>query len=200
MKTWLVTGSSRGLGREIVLAALGRGDQVAATARRPEQLADLAAAHPGRLLALRLDVTDPQAAAEAVRAARRRFGRLDVVVNNAGYADLASVEDSTIEAFRAQVETNLFRMVNVTKAALPVLREQGGGHVITVSSVGDRVGTPGLSAYQSAKWARRVHRGARHRGRTVRHQGDHGRAGRHATPTGPARPWPSPLRPRRTPG
>ena len=107
MKTWLVTGSSRGLGREIVLAALGRGDQVAATARRPEQLADLAAAHPGRLLALRLDVTDPQAAAEAVRAAVGRFGRLDVVVNNAGYADLASVEDSTMESFRAQVETNL---------------------------------------------------------------------------------------------
>ncbi|MER5940408.1 SDR family NAD(P)-dependent oxidoreductase [Streptomyces sp. NPDC001928] len=151
-RTWLVTGSSRGLGREIVLAALKQGDRVVATARRPEQLDDLAADFPGRLLAVRLDVTDAAAAA-AVQTAVTEFGSLDVLVNNAGYADLASVEDSTLDAFRAQIDTNLFGVVHVTKAALPVLREQGGGHIITVSSVGGRVATPGLSAYQSAKWA-----------------------------------------------
>ncbi|MFI9101811.1 oxidoreductase [Streptomyces fildesensis] len=152
-KTWLVTGSSRGLGRAIVVAALAQGDRVAATARHPEQLDDLAAAHPGRLLALPLDVTDPDAATTAVQAAVTHFGRLDVLVNNAGYADLSSVEDTTPESFRAQIETNLFGVVNVTKAALPILREQGDGHIITVSSVGGRLATPGLSAYQAAKWA-----------------------------------------------
>jgi NAD(P)-dependent dehydrogenase (short-subunit alcohol dehydrogenase family) len=100
-----------------------------------------------------LDVTHPAAAEAAVRAAVETFGRLDVVVNNAGYADLASVEDVTAGDFRAQIDTNLLGVVNVTKAALPVLREQGTGHIIQVSSVGDRVTTAGLSAYQAAKWA-----------------------------------------------
>jgi NAD(P)-dependent dehydrogenase (short-subunit alcohol dehydrogenase family)/predicted ester cyclase len=150
-KIWFVTGNSRGLGREIVIAALERGDRVVATARHPQQLDGLAAAYPGRLLALPLDVTDPTAA--AVQAAVAEFGRVDVVVSNAGYADLVTVEDATLENFRAQIETNLFGVVNVTKAALPILREQGGGYIITVSSVGGRVATPGLSAYQAAKWA-----------------------------------------------
>jgi len=152
-KVWFVTGSSRGLGREIVLAALGRGDRVAATARRPEQLDDLVVTHPGALAALPLDVTDPIAVRSAVDAAMAEFGRLDVVVNNAGYADLAAFEDTTPEGFRAQIETNLFGPVHVTKAALPILREQGGGSVIMVSSVGSRSSSPGLSAYQTAKWA-----------------------------------------------
>ncbi|MEU9885275.1 SDR family NAD(P)-dependent oxidoreductase [Sphaerisporangium sp. NPDC051011] len=151
-KVWFVTGSSRGLGREIVLAALDQGDRVVATARRPEQLADLTATHAGKLLALPLDVTDPGAVDAALEAAVREFGRLDVVVNNAGYADLVSVEDSTPEGFRAQVETNLFGVVHVSKAVVPILRRQGGGHIITVSSVGGRVATPGLAAYQAAKW------------------------------------------------
>lgn len=151
-KIWFVTGSSRGLGRATVIAALEQGDRVAATARRPARLDDLAAAYPGRLLTLPLDVTDTGAVTAAVDAALREFGRLDVVVNNAGYADLVSVEDATPEGFRAQVETNLFGVVNVSKAVLPVLREQGGGHIITVSSVGGRVATPGLAAYQTAKW------------------------------------------------
>ncbi|GAA1003363.1 hypothetical protein Aple_003410 [Acrocarpospora pleiomorpha] len=152
-KIWFVTGSARGLGREIVAAALERGDRVAATARNPRRLDDLSAAHPGRLLALPLDVTDADEAAAAVQTAVAEFGRLDVIVNNAGYADLASVEDTTLDSFRAQIETNLFGVVNVTKAALPVLRGQGHGHIITVTSVGGRVATPGLSAYQTAKWA-----------------------------------------------
>jgi NAD(P)-dependent dehydrogenase (short-subunit alcohol dehydrogenase family) len=150
---FFLTGSSRGLGRAIAEAVLDAGHQLVATARRPEQLDDLVVAHPDQVLALALDVTDPAAAEAAIAAGRERFGRIDVVVNNAGYANLAAVEDIDPDDFRAQVDTNLFGVVNVTKAALPVLREQGGGHVIQVSSIGGRLATAGLSAYQSAKWA-----------------------------------------------
>ena len=152
-KVFLVTGSSRGLGREIVLAALAAGHRVAATARRPEQLSDLVARHGDRVLPVALDVADGEAAERAVQAAVDAFGRLDVVVNNAGYANLASVEDITAADFRAQLDTNLLGVVNVSKAALPALRAQGSGHIIQVSSLGGRVATPGLSAYQAAKWA-----------------------------------------------
>jgi NAD(P)-dependent dehydrogenase (short-subunit alcohol dehydrogenase family) len=152
-KVWLVTGSSRGLGREIVAAALAAGDRVVATARRPEQLADLAARYGERVSPVALDVTDDAAAEAAVRAAVEKYGRLDVVVNNAGYANLVAVEDIEPADFRAQLETNLLGVVNVSKAALPVLREQGSGRIIQVSSLGGRVATPGLSAYQAAKWA-----------------------------------------------
>jgi NAD(P)-dependent dehydrogenase (short-subunit alcohol dehydrogenase family) len=152
-QVWLVTGSSRGLGRHVVEAALERGDRVLATARRPEMLEGLVAAHGDQLRTIAHDVTVPAQAAAAVQAALDAFGRLDVVVNNAGYADLASVEDMSDEAFRAQIETIFFGTVHTTKAALPRLREQGGGHIINVTSVGSRMATPGLSAYQSAKWA-----------------------------------------------
>jgi len=148
-KVFLVTGSSRGLGRQIAEKVLAAGHQLVATARRPEQLADLR----GQVLPVELDVTDPAAARAAVAAAVERFGRLDVVVNNAGYANVASVEDITAEDFRAQLDTNLLGVVNVTKAALPVLRAQGAGHIIQVSSVGGRMPTPGMSAYQAAKFA-----------------------------------------------
>jgi NAD(P)-dependent dehydrogenase (short-subunit alcohol dehydrogenase family) len=150
---FFLTGSSRGLGRAIATAVLGAGHELIATARRPETLDDLVAAYPGRILPVALDVADPAAAEAAIAAGRERFGRIDVVVNNAGYADLGAIEDVTIDDFRAQIDTNLFGVVNVTKAALPVLREQGGGHVIQVSSIGGRLATPGLAAYQSAKWA-----------------------------------------------
>jgi NAD(P)-dependent dehydrogenase (short-subunit alcohol dehydrogenase family) len=150
---FLVTGSSRGLGRAITEAALAAGHRVVATARRPEQLDDLAARYGDHLAAVALDVTDYDAARRAVQATVETFGRLDVVVNNAGYADLASVEDMTLDAFRAQIETNLIGVVNVTKAALPVLREQGSGHIIQVSSLGGRIANAGLSAYQAAKFA-----------------------------------------------
>ncbi|MFI9009724.1 oxidoreductase [Actinosynnema sp. NPDC053489] len=152
-KAFLVTGSSHGLGRHLAEKALAAGHRLVATARRPEQLADLVERHGERVRAVALDVTDPAAARAAVATAVAAFGRLDVVVNNAGYANSGSVEDTPADDFRAQVEANLFGVVNVTRAALPVLRGQGSGHVVQVSSVGGRVTTPGLSAYQAAKFA-----------------------------------------------
>jgi NAD(P)-dependent dehydrogenase (short-subunit alcohol dehydrogenase family) len=152
-QVFFLTGSSRGLGRQTAEAALAAGHHVIATARNPAALADLADRYRGRVLPVALDVTDPEAAAAAVAAGTAAFGRIDVVVNNAGYANLAAVEDITLDDFRAQVDANLFGVVNVTKAALPALRAQGGGHIIQVSSVGGRLATPGLSAYQAAKWA-----------------------------------------------
>ena len=152
-QVFFLTGSSRGLGRQIAEAALAAGHRLVATARRPDSLADLASRYGSQVLPLPLDVTDAGAAAAAVAAGTEAFGRIDVVVNNAGYANLAAVEDVTLDDFRAQFDANLFGVVNVTKAALPVLREQGGGHIIQVSSIGGRLATAGLSAYQAAKWA-----------------------------------------------
>jgi NAD(P)-dependent dehydrogenase (short-subunit alcohol dehydrogenase family) len=152
-KVFLLTGSTRGLGRQIAEAALAAGHPLVATARRPEHLADLVERYGDQVLPVALDVTDPAAANRAVAAGIEAFGRLDVVVNNAGYANLASVEDITLDDFRNQLDTNLFGVVIVTKAALPVLREQGTGHIIQVSSIGGRLATAGLSAYQAAKWA-----------------------------------------------
>jgi NAD(P)-dependent dehydrogenase (short-subunit alcohol dehydrogenase family) len=152
-QVFFLTGASRGLGRQIAEASLAAGHPLVATARNPGSLADLAERYGSQVLPVALDVADADAAAAAVAAGVKEFGRLDVVVNNAGYANLASVEDITLADFRAQVDTNLFGVVNVTKAALPVLREQGGGHIIQVSSIGGRLATAGLSAYQAAKWA-----------------------------------------------
>ena len=153
-RTWLITGSSRGFGRELTRVALETGDRVVVTARRPEQLKDLVAEHGDAVRAFALDVTDPAAAREAVAFAVKEFGGLDVVVNNAGYANSAPIEDMAEDDFRAQVEANFFGVVNVTRAALPVFREQGSGHFLQFSSVGGRVGgSPGLSAYQAAKFA-----------------------------------------------
>jgi NAD(P)-dependent dehydrogenase (short-subunit alcohol dehydrogenase family) len=152
-KVFFLTGATRGLGRQVAEATLAAGHELVATARNPDRLADLADRYGRRVLPVALDVADPDAAAAAAAAGVEAFGRLDVVVNNAGYANLASVEDITLADFRAQVDTNLFGVVNVTKAALPVLREQGGGHIIQVSSIGGRLATPGLSAYQASKWA-----------------------------------------------
>src|SRR5216683_6298292 len=123
-KVFFLTGSSRGLGRQIAEAALAAGHQLVATARDPGRVSDLAGQYGGRILPVALDVTDPDAAAAAVAAGTEAFGRLDVVVNNAGYANLVAVEDITPADFRAQVDANLFGVVNVTKAALPVLRAQ----------------------------------------------------------------------------
>jgi NAD(P)-dependent dehydrogenase (short-subunit alcohol dehydrogenase family) len=152
-KVWLVTGSARGLGRKIVEAALEAGEHVVATARDPRQLADLIERYGDRVRAVALDVTDSAAARAAVQAAVDAFGRLDVVVNNAGFGHLSPFEQSSEDDFRAQIDTNFYGVVNVTRAALPVMRLQRSGHVIQISSVGGRVGIPGLSAYQSAKWA-----------------------------------------------
>jgi NAD(P)-dependent dehydrogenase (short-subunit alcohol dehydrogenase family) len=152
--TWLITGSSRGLGSELARAALQAGDHVVATARRPENLAGLVDAFGDRVRAVALDVTDPSAARAAVATAVEAFGSLDVVANNAGYASSAAIEDMDPADFRAQIETNLFGVVNVTRAALPVLRGQRHGHFLQFSSVGGRVGgTAGMGAYQTAKFA-----------------------------------------------
>ncbi len=151
-KTWMITGSSRGFGRRLAEAVLEAGDNLVATARSTGSLKDLAENHGGRVRAVTLDVTDPGAATAAVQTAVREFGRLDVLVNNAGYANVDPIEDADPEDFRAQVETDLWGVINVTRAALPVLHAQRGGHIIQFSSVGGRLGTPGLGAYQLSKW------------------------------------------------
>ncbi|KAF4496232.1 ketoreductase [Fusarium agapanthi] len=153
-RVWFITGSSRGVGRALVEKILESGDVVVATARNPSQLDDIVAKYgPDKILATALDVTDFDQANKAAKEAVDKFGRIDVVVNNAGYADMASIEDADIKGFREQVDVNLFGVVNVTKAIVPIMRKQKSGHVIQVSSVGGRVGTPGAAAYQSAKWA-----------------------------------------------
>lgn len=152
-KVWFITGSSRGLGRAIAEAALARGDRVAASARDPHTLDGLVASHGDQAVALKLDVTDPAQAAAAVQSTVDAFGRIDVVVNNAGYANVDAIEDFTEEDFRAQVDTNLWGVVHVTRAALPVLRAQRDGHVIQISSIGGRITAPGLGPYQLSKFA-----------------------------------------------
>lgn len=150
-KVWLVTGSSRGLGREIATAVLDAGHRLLATARHERDLAFLAPSD--RLRTVALDVTDAQAARDAVAVATSSFGRLDVVVNNAGYIKANSIEDLSEEEFRRQIEINFFGVYNVTRAALPVMHAQRDGHVIQISSIGGRRASPGLGAYQAAKWA-----------------------------------------------
>jgi NAD(P)-dependent dehydrogenase (short-subunit alcohol dehydrogenase family) len=150
---FFVTGSSRGLGRQIAERALAAGHRVVATARDPRALDELAARYGDRVHVEPLDVTDAAAAETAVAAGVAAFGRIDVVVNNAGQGDRVSLEDTTLDVFRRQIETNFLGTVYVTKAAVPVLRAQGGGRIIQISSVGGRVGSPGMTAYQSAKWA-----------------------------------------------
>src|SRR5581483_1101276 len=153
-RTWLITGSSRGFGLELTRAVLESGDRGLATARRPEQLADLLAGFGDRGRAAALDVTDPPAARAAVQAAVDAFGAVDVVVNNAGYANSAAIEEMDEDDFRAQIEANFFGVVNVTRAALPILRAQRHGTFVQFSSIGGRVGgTPGMGAYQAAKFA-----------------------------------------------
>jgi NAD(P)-dependent dehydrogenase (short-subunit alcohol dehydrogenase family) len=152
-KIWLVTGSARGLGRSIVEAALAAGHSVLATARDVARLADLQERHGARLRSFALDVTDGAAAQAAVDFAISAFGRLDVLVNNAGFGRFVPFEQMDAADFRAQIDANFYGVVNLTRAALPAMRAQRSGHIINISSVGGRVGTPGLSAYQAAKWA-----------------------------------------------
>jgi NAD(P)-dependent dehydrogenase (short-subunit alcohol dehydrogenase family) len=152
-KIWFVTGSSRGLGRRFVEAALSRGDKVAATARSTASLEDLAAAHGDAILPLEMDVTDKAAVAEAVKRAKEHFGRIDVVVNNAGYAQVGAVEELSEQELRDQMETNLFGAVWVIQAVLPHLREQGGGRIFQLSSAAGLIAMPLGAAYHASKWA-----------------------------------------------
>lgn len=153
MKTWFVTGASRGFGRIWTEAALNRGDRVAATARDPKALAALREAAGDRLLPLSLDVTDRAAVVAAVDRAHEDFGTLDIVVNNAGYGLFGATEDITEEQARRQLDTNVLGTFWVTQAALPHLRTAGAGHIINVSSIGGIVAWPFLSLYNASKFA-----------------------------------------------
>jgi NAD(P)-dependent dehydrogenase (short-subunit alcohol dehydrogenase family) len=152
-EVWFITGSSRGLGRQICEAVLQAGHRLVATARRPQQLDDLVKKYGDQICATALDVTDPDAARAAIETAVSTFGRLDVLVNNAGQADFGSVEDTPRESFDRQINTVFGGVVSLTRATLPIMREQGNGHIIQISSFGARIGTPGLAAYQAAKAA-----------------------------------------------
>ncbi len=152
-KIWLITGGARGLGRSIVMAALAAGDRVVATARDPARLADLAAQHGAALRTFALDVTDSQASQAAIDFAVDTFGGIDVLVNNAGFGQVAPFEQTSEADFRTQIDANFYGVVHLTRAALPVMRAQRAGHIINIASVGARVSTAGLSAYQAAKWA-----------------------------------------------
>jgi NAD(P)-dependent dehydrogenase (short-subunit alcohol dehydrogenase family) len=151
-KVWLITGSGSGLGRAIAEAALKAGNQVVATARDTDQLTDLVARYGPRVRAFRLDVTIEEEGKAAVQAAVETFGRLDVLVNNAGYGDTRPFEQVSSDAFRKLVETCLFGVVNLTRAALPVMRQQHSGHIIQISSLGGRTAFPGNAAYFTSKW------------------------------------------------
>src|ERR1700730_6993346 len=151
-KTFFLTGSSRGLGRSIATAILEAGHQLIATARKPSQLDELVARYGDRILPLALDVTDFDAAKQAVKMGVERFGRLDVVINNAGFAIVGSVEDMPMSAILAQFDTNFIGSVHVIKAALPVLRAQGSGQIMQISSIGARIASHRSGAYCSSKW------------------------------------------------
>jgi NAD(P)-dependent dehydrogenase (short-subunit alcohol dehydrogenase family) len=152
-KTWFITGTSRGFGREWTAAALERGDRVAGTARDPSTLGDLKEQYGDALLALQLDVTDRSAVFDAVKQAHEHFGRLDIVVNNAGYGQFGMVEELSEQDARDQIETNLFGALWVTQAALPFLREQGSGHFLQVSSIGGISAFVEVGMYHASKWA-----------------------------------------------
>ncbi|MER5527984.1 SDR family NAD(P)-dependent oxidoreductase [Streptomyces sp. NPDC002677] len=153
-KVWFITGTSRGIGRAFAESALERGDKVAATARNVAALDDLVAEYgDDAVLPVALDVTDKAAVAAAVAAAHEKFGRLDVVVNNAGYGLFGMVEEVTEQQVRDQMETNFFGAFWVTQAVLPILRAQGSGHIVQVSSVGGVAAFPSLGAYHGSKWA-----------------------------------------------
>jgi NAD(P)-dependent dehydrogenase (short-subunit alcohol dehydrogenase family) len=152
-KNWLITGAGRGFGREFTRAAAQRGDRVAATARDPKALADLVEEFGDHVVALALDVTDRAQAFAVVEQAVAALGRIDVVVNNAGYGLFGTVEEITAEQLRDQLEVNLFGVLNVTQAVLPTLRAQGSGHVVQISTVGGIAAFPNLGGYHASKWA-----------------------------------------------
>ncbi len=152
-KTWFITGASKGFGREWAEAALERGDNVATTARKLDTLDALVDTYGDAVLPIQLDVTDRSAAFDAVKRAADHFGKLDVVINNAGYGHFGMIEELTEDDVRSQMETNLFGALWVTQAALPIMRAQGSGHIIQVSSIGGISAFPTVGAYHASKWA-----------------------------------------------
>jgi NAD(P)-dependent dehydrogenase (short-subunit alcohol dehydrogenase family) len=152
-KNWFITGASRGFGKEFAKNALQRGDRVAATARDLADLDDLVQEFGDAVLPLQLDVTDRDASFAAVGSAAERFGRLDVVVNNAGYGLFGAIEELSEQQLRDQIEVNLFGVFHVTQAVLPILREQGAGHIIQISTIGGVAAFPSLGGYHASKWA-----------------------------------------------
>lgn len=152
-KVWFVTGSASGLGRAIAEAVLASGDRLIATARDPQQLQDVVKKYGDQVRTAPLDVADEAAAFAVLDVAVDAFGRLDVVVNNAGYGDVAPFEQLSTERFKAVIDTNFYGVVNVTRAALPIMRKQKSGCVLQISSVGGRLALPGSTAYHAAKWA-----------------------------------------------
>jgi NAD(P)-dependent dehydrogenase (short-subunit alcohol dehydrogenase family) len=152
-RTWLVTGAAGGLGRQVVTAVLDAGHNVLATDLKGDALLASNQRGRSRLRAMKLDVSDADAAREAVRYAVSTFGGLDVLVNGAGYRSVGSIEDMPDDEFRRNIETNLFGTVNTVRAVLPVMRAQRSGHIVNVSSIGGRRAQAGLGAYQTSKWA-----------------------------------------------
>jgi len=152
-KTWFITGAGRGFGKEFARAALERGDRVAATARDVSALDDLVAAHGEAVIPLTLDVTDRAEVGQAVATAAERLGRLDVVVNNAGYGLFGMVEEITPAQLQHQLDVNLFGVLHVTQAVLPILRAQGAGHLVQISTIGGVAAFPNLGGYHASKWA-----------------------------------------------
>jgi len=152
-KVWFVTGSASGLGRNIAEAVLASGDQLVATARDPRRLEDLVNKYGDQIRTAPLDVTDEAAAHAALQVAVAAFGRLDVVINNAGYGDVAPFEQLSSERFKAVMDTNFYGVVNVTRGAVPIMRKQRSGCILQISSVGGRLALPGSTAYHAAKWA-----------------------------------------------
>jgi NAD(P)-dependent dehydrogenase (short-subunit alcohol dehydrogenase family) len=152
-RTWLITGASSGLGRNIAEAVLASGDRLVATARDPRRLEDLVQKYGNQIRTASLDVADEKAAQASVQVAVNAFGRLDVVVNNAGYGDIAPFEQLSSEKFKALMDTNFYGVVNVTRAALPIMRKQKSGCILQISSVGGRLARPGSTGYHAAKWA-----------------------------------------------
>lgn len=153
MKVWFITGSSAGFGLEMVEQLIARGDAVVATARRPEVLAEYVSAHPDRVIAPRLDVNLPETVESAVAQALAKFGRIDVLVNNAGYGLVGTVEEVTDAEARAQFDTNVFGALNVMRAVLPTMREQGSGHILNISSIAGLVAGATFPLYSASKHA-----------------------------------------------
>ncbi|HLA53975.1 MAG TPA: SDR family NAD(P)-dependent oxidoreductase [Flavitalea sp.] len=151
-KVWFITGSARGLGRSLTEAVLAKGDLVVATARNPEQLKDLADKYPDCIYPVKLDVTNKIQIAAAVENIIKRFGRIDILVNNAGFGIIGAAEAYTDDQVRTQLEINLYAPIAITRMVLPYMRKQRSGRILQISSTGGRVGNPGLTIYQAAKF------------------------------------------------